>query len=69
MTSKIVAGVIGAACLLSVSACDSTYTPGAHHSEAASTGSLLSGTDTGANGNGGISDPSINSNTGGGHRD
>ncbi len=51
--------------LLALGGCDNTYTPSAHHQAAASTGSLLSGTDTGANANGGVNDPSITSNAGG----
>ena len=48
--------------LLCLAACDNTYTPGAHRGDQASTGSLLSGTDTGANTGGNTNDPSITSN-------
>lgn len=58
-------------CVLGLSACDNTYTPGIHHQEAASTGSMLSGTDTGVDANGNTNNPSITSNLGtsrgGGH--
>ncbi len=54
---------VGIALLFGLSACDTgSYTPSAHHDAEASTGSLLSGTDTGANGNGNFNDPSIRSN-------
>lgn len=56
----VVAGIV---CLSGVSGCDNTYTPSAHHQEAASTGSLLSGTDTGLSTNG-MNDGSIKSNAG-----
>ncbi len=59
------AGAAIAVCLLALAGCDNTYTPSAHHQAEASTGSLLSGTDTGANGNGGTNDPSIRGNAGG----
>ncbi|WP_428374834.1 hypothetical protein [Lichenicoccus sp.] len=67
MMNKVIAGVASIACLLSVAACDNTYTPSAHHQDAASTGSLLSGTDTGANPNGTMNDPSLKSNFGSGN--
>ena len=51
--------------LLALAACDNTYTPSAHHQADASTGSLLSGTDTGVNAHGGVGDPSITNNAGG----
>ena len=51
-------------CMLALAGCDNTYTPSTHHQANASTGSLLSGTDTGANANG-ANDPSITSNAGG----
>ena len=63
--------IAGAVCLLALAACDNTYTPSAHHRADASTGSLLSGTDTGADTNASGGDPSISSNrgvpSGGGH--
>ncbi len=63
--------IFSIACMLALAACDNTYTPSAHHQADASTGSLLSGTDTGANLNGSGGDPSISSNrgasSGGGH--
>ena len=62
MMNKITVGIAGTACLLTLAACDSTYTPGMHGADAAQTGSLLSGSDTGANPNGGIGDPSISTN-------
>lgn len=65
MMNKVVAGLAGVACLLGVVACDNTYTPSAHHQDSASTGSMLSGTDTGVNANGNSNDPSITSNLGG----
>lgn len=64
MTNKVVAVMAGLVCLFGVAACDDTYTPSMHHQEAASTGSMLSGTDTGVNGNG-MGDASIKSNAGG----
>ncbi len=49
--------------LFALAACDAgPYDPSAHRQADASTGSLLSGTDTGANGNGSLNDPSIRSN-------
>lgn len=53
---------------LLAAACDAgPYDPSAHHhSEDASTGSLLPGTDTGVNPNGGVGDPSIRSSIGAG---
>jgi hypothetical protein len=68
MMNKVVAGAVGIACLLGVAACDNTYTPSAHHQDNASTGSLLSGTDTGVNPNTGMNDPSVKSNFGSGNR-
>ncbi len=67
MTNKVIAGVLGIACLLGVAGCDNTYTPSAHHQDDASTGSLLSGTDTGVNPNTGLNDPSVKSNFGSGN--
>lgn len=59
--------MVAALLSLPLAACDAgSYNPSAHRQDDASTGSLLSGTDTGANGNGSISDPSIRSNTGAG---
>ena len=60
-----IARAAGVVCLLVLVGCDNTYTPSAHHQASASTGSLLSGTDTGANANGGVNDPSITNNAGG----
>ncbi|NPD65382.1 hypothetical protein HN018_17190 [Lichenicola cladoniae] len=67
MMKSIIAGTIGIVCLLGITACDNTYTPSMHHQDAASTGSMLSGTDTGVNANGNTNDPSITSNLGGPH--
>ena len=67
MMNKIIAGAVSIACLLGLAACDATYTPSAHHQDDASTGSLLSGTDTGVNPNSGMSDPSVRSNSGSGN--
>ena len=53
--------------LFALAACDTgPYDPAAHHQADASTGSLLSGTDTGVNANGSVADPSISNNFGGG---
>ena len=50
---------------ISVSACDAgPYDRTARHDDGASTGSLLSGTDTGVNANGAISNTGIGSNKG-----
>ena len=69
--NKPIFSIAGIVCMLMLAACDNTYTPSAHHQADASTGSLLSGTDTGVNPNGSGSDPSISSNRGapggGGH--
>ena len=63
MTSKIIASAAGAACLLALAACDTTYTPGAHHFAGdASTGSHLSDTDTGVGANTGLDTPSLTTN-------
>lgn len=64
MIRMILAGALGIGCLAGLAACDSTYTPSAHHHDDASTGSLLSGTDTGVNPNGSMNDPSLRSNFG-----
>lgn len=63
--NKVIAGVAAVACMLAVAACDNTYTPSMHHQEAASTGSMLSGTETGVGPGNGTNSPSINSNAGG----
>ncbi len=55
---------LAAVCLLALAGCDSTYTPSVHHEAEASTGSRLSGIDTGVSTNG-ASDPSITNNAGG----
>jgi hypothetical protein len=56
----------GLCCLAGLAGCDTSYTPGAHHQDAASTGSMLSGTDTGVNADGNTNNPSITSNLGNG---
>ncbi len=51
---------------LLASACSTgPYDPAAHHHVDTSTGSMLSGTDAGANSNGSFNDPGIRSNAGG----
>lgn len=65
MMNGTIAGTASLVCLLALAACDNSYTPSAHHQADASTGSLLSGTDTGVNANGGVNDPSITNNAGG----
>jgi len=51
--------LVAACSLQTLSGCDAgPYTPGAHRSADVSTGSMLSGTDTGANDNG-LGDASI----------
>ena len=67
MMYRVFAGLVSIGCLLGVAACDNTYTPSAHHHDDASTGSLLSGTDTGVNPNTGLNDPSVKSNFGSGN--
>ena len=63
MSIKPAVAAAGIALLSSLAACDTgPYTPSAHHQAEASTGSMLSGTDTGANGNGNLNDPSVRSN-------
>ena len=64
MMKTIFAAALCIAGLFGLAACDSTYTPSAHRHDDASTGSLLSGTDTGVNPNGSMNDPSIKSNFG-----
>ena len=50
---------------LALSACDTgPYNPSARHQADSSTGSMLSGADTGVNNNGSLSDTSIGSNKG-----
>lgn len=49
---------------LALSGCDTgTYTPSAHRSADASTGSMLSGVDTGMDPGTGLSNPSVRSNS------
>ena len=63
MFARIVGAVAGTVLLFGLAACDTgPYTPSAHRNAEASTGSMLSGTDTGANGSGNLNDPSIRSN-------
>ena len=65
MLNKIAVAAAGVM-LASLAACDTgPYTPSAHRDAEASTGSMLSGTDTGVNANGSMNDPSIRSNFGG----
>ncbi len=66
--NKVIVIAAGCACLLGIAGCDNTYTPGMHHQDTASTGSMLSGTDTGVNANGNTNNPSITSNLGNGSR-
>ncbi|MGI4794929.1 MAG: hypothetical protein ACRYG8_12815 [Janthinobacterium lividum] len=65
MRNHVIARVVGVVSLLGAAACDNTYTPSAHHQEAASTGSMLSGVDTGSDGTGTMNNPSLTSNYGG----
>ena len=61
----MIAAAAGIVCLLAVAGCDNTYTPSAHHQADVSTGTRLSGTDTGVSPSGGVNDPAINANPGG----
>lgn len=64
--NKAIVIATGLTCLLNIAGCDNTYTPGAHHQDSASTGSMLSGTDTGVDANASTNNPSITSNLGNG---
>ena len=48
--------------LLILSSCDNTYTPSAHRSADASTGSMLSGVDTGMDPGTDLNNPSLRNN-------
>ncbi len=63
MFTKIAVAAASVVMLTGLAACDAgPYTPSAHRDAEASTGSMLSGTDTGVNANGNMNDPSIRSN-------